>query len=150
MNLSLIDAFVRRHPLVGLDSMVFIYHAMGPPRYGDASARVLEILKRAPGSGCTSTVSLAEVMVHPLRIGSAPLVARYRLLLRDNQLVALLPITPRVAEQAAGLRAYHGLRLADALQLAAVTLAGATGFITNDASFRRVAVPEVLLLSDVV
>lgn len=149
MSLRDIDAFFSRHRLVGLDSMVFLYQAQGLAPYASACARVFEILTQSPGVGCTSTVTLPEVLVRPLRAGRLDLVHRYRMLLSDSAIVGVLPVTESVAERAALLRAQQGLRLADALQLAAVTLAGATGFITNDAIFRRVRTPEVLMLDDV-
>lgn len=150
MNLSHIDDFFGRHGLVGLDSMVFIYQAQDSPRYGEVCARIFELLAKQPGTGCTSTISLAEVLVLPLRARRFDLVDRYHQLLVVSDVVAVLPVTDSVAEQAAALRALHDLRLADALQLAAAGLAGATGFITNDASYRRVKSVEVLLLQELV
>ena len=48
----------------------------------------------------------------------------------------------------ARLRAEHHLRTPDALQAATALVSNATGFISNDAAFRRVAGLEVIVLDD--
>ena len=53
-----------------------------------------------------------------------------------------------MADIAARLHAKHHLRNPDALQAATVIQAHATGLVTNDAGFRRVAAFETLLLEE--
>ena len=60
------------------------------------------------------------------------------------------PLTLVVADRAAQLRADHGLRTRDAIQLATAVAAGATGFVTNDLSFRCVTGIDILVLDDLV
>ena len=79
----------------------------------------------------------------------------------DNQyakdLYALLSTYPHlewvppdleIASIAAQFRARFGLRTVDALQTATALQSGATCLISNDASFRRVADLETILLDD--
>ncbi|MFQ6134170.1 MAG: type II toxin-antitoxin system VapC family toxin [Armatimonadota bacterium] len=150
MSLRDLDAFFSRHALVGLDTMVFVYQAQRLAPYDRVCARIFDALARSPGMGCTSTISLAEVLVKPMQAGRLDLAHRYRTLMAHSAILTMLPVTESVAERAALLRAQHGLRLADALQLAATALAGATGFVTNDAIFRRIQTPEILMLDDMV
>jgi predicted nucleic acid-binding protein len=60
--------------------------------------------------------------------------------------VALLSWTRCAAE----LRASYRLRPADALQVAACLVYGATAFLTNDRDLRRIGDLQVLLLEDFV
>jgi len=67
----------------------------------------------------TSMVTLVEVLVHPIRSGRADL---------------------------ARLRAIHGLRTPDAIQLATAIRNGATSFLTNDLSLPIVPGLSILTL----
>ena len=53
-----------------------------------------------------------------------------------------------IAVLAARLRAQHNLRTPDAIQAATALSAEATGFISNDKDFKRVAGVDVLVLAD--
>jgi predicted nucleic acid-binding protein len=75
-------------------------------------------------------------------------VQRYRDLLTHGPHLTLVEITPAVAEQAAELRAHHGIRLPDACQLAGALQRGATHFVTNDKGLRRVTRLKVLILAE--
>jgi predicted nucleic acid-binding protein len=46
--------------------------------------------------------------------------------------LAALPLGEEIAEEAARLRASHGIKTPDAIQLATAKAAGATWFLTND------------------
>jgi predicted nucleic acid-binding protein len=54
----------------------------------------------------------------------------------------------KLAEAAALIRARHGFRLPDALQIAAAIDGDTTLFITNDARLKKLDTIEVLVLSD--
>jgi len=93
---------------------------------------------------------MGEVLVKPLRVGDRAAAAEYRRLLTAFPNLRLLDVTQGIAESAARIRAAHGLALPDAVQIATALAAGATGFISNDADFKRVKEIEVLLLDEVV
>jgi predicted nucleic acid-binding protein len=63
--------------------------------------------------------------------------------------LSIVEIDRPVAGHAAYLRAKHGIRTPDALQIAAALARGATGFIGNDETVRRVQGIEVLLLDEI-
>lgn len=107
--------FIERHPSRG---------AKLRPFFAAAERREFRMV--------TSLVTLLEVLVHPLRHGRADLAREYRdILLRSPSLTAL-HIGERVAMEAARLRALHGMKTPDAIQLATAKIAGATWFLTND------------------
>jgi predicted nucleic acid-binding protein len=92
----------------------------------------------------TSTLTLTEVLVHPLRSGNVELACQYRDILLDQENLITVPISVEIAEVAAQLRARQNLRTPDAIQIATAMGEGATFFLTNDA--RLAAVPDLKVL----
>ena len=92
----------------------------------------------------TSTVTLLEVLVHPLRNNNRELATEYRDILLNSRLMTL-EVSNAIAEQAAGLRAAHNIRTPDAIQISAALNAGATHFLTND--IRLPEIPSIQILS---
>ncbi|HKI38570.1 MAG TPA: PIN domain-containing protein [Gemmataceae bacterium] len=135
--------------VIGLDTAPLIYYLEGHPDWGPL-VRPLFDTRIIPGTNVavTATITLAEVLVKPLRSGRADLVASYRTFLTGTPHLSLAAITSGVAEQGADFRARYGLRLPDACQVAAALAARATLFVTNDAQFRRVRELTVVVLSD--
>ena len=80
----------------------------------------------------TSSVTLLEVLVKPLREGQTGVAKQYRDILTTASGIALFDITSAIAEQAAQLRAKYNLRTPDAIQLATCIEIGADYFLSND------------------
>ena len=81
-----------------------------------------------------STITLAEILVGPLRRGQDTLARRYERALAGFEVV---PVSAEVAATAARLRATSGLRLPDALQAATAIECGAVALVTHDRDFSR-------------
>jgi predicted nucleic acid-binding protein len=81
-----------------------------------------------------TTVTIADVLAGPLRVGEESLTARYRGLLESWRVIDL---TAAVAERAARLRARLGLKLADAVQAASAFVLHADALVTHDRDFER-------------
>lgn len=92
----------------------------------------------------TSTVTLLEVLVHPLRSNNRELATEYRDILLNSRLMTL-EVSNAIAEQAAQLRATHNIRTPDAIQISAALNAGATHFFTND--IRLPEIPSIQIFS---
>jgi predicted nucleic acid-binding protein len=99
-------------------------------------------------SGVTSVVTLAEVLVHPLRRGDLVQHQQYYDLLLNTNHLDTLPITAELAEEAAELRARYNLQTADALQIAVALQEGCEAFLTNDTALSRVTELRVLVLDE--
>lgn len=82
-----------------------------------------------------TTVTIAEVLTGPLRLGEEGLARRYRAVLQSWQVVGL---DLDIAESAARLRATSRLKLADALQAASALAINAVALVTHDQDFARV------------
>lgn len=148
--MSLLARVPEQH-VIGLDTAPFIYSLEAHPLYGPLLKPFFELrVKTGVNTVVTSAVTLAEVLVHPLRCQKVDLVARYRSLLTRGRNVVLVSIDPRIAERAAELRAAYGIRLPHAFQIAASLEHGATHFLTNDARLKRVTALTVLVLDDYV
>lgn len=143
-----LDAFLRRHHRVGLDTSPFIYHIEEHPRYHPVVNPLFAWLEHGGGEGVTSTVTMLEVLVQPYRVGNLGRVAKFYELLSQFPRLSWQPPTLAVADCAAQLRAQFSLKTPDSIQAATALEARATGFLCNDAVFARVPGLEVLLIDD--
>lgn len=148
-TVTTVSQAVRGITRLGIDSAPLIYLVERHPAYGPL---VREIVARAVAGDLelvTSTLTLTEVLTHPIRIGAHEIAAVYREVLLRSPHLAVIPIDERVAEEAARLRAVHLLRTPDAIQLAATRVAGCGAFLTNDSDLSRAAAEiSVVQLAD--
>jgi predicted nucleic acid-binding protein len=93
-------------------------------------------------------ITLTEVLTQPFKLGNTRLEQEYRDILLYSREFRLLPITSRIAESAADLRARYNLRTPDALHVAAGIDARGDTFLTNDTGMKRVTEIAVLLLDE--
>lgn len=133
-----------RGKTVGLDTAPLIYFIEENPTYLEAAKLFFEAMDRSDFTVITSTVTLLEVLVHPLRGNNTALAAEYRDILLNSKLITV-EVSSTIAEQAARLRAAHNIRTPDAIQISAALNAGATHFFTND--IRLPKIPAIKILS---
>lgn len=143
-----LGAFLRRNRRIALDTSVFIYQLELHPRYAVFTDDIFAWLERPGHKAVTSTITMTELLVQPYRERAEERVDRFYALLSTYPNLEWVAPDLHTADIAARLRATHRLRTPDALQAATAVRAGATGLITNDASFERVEVFESLLLDD--
>jgi predicted nucleic acid-binding protein len=136
------------HFIIGVDTSPFIYLWEQHPRFFPLSETLFRYLKRPEVKGITSVITLIETCVHPQRQGRPDLVAAYERALLSSQQVQMLPIDTALARHAVILRASYGIRVPDALQLAAAIEAGATLFVSNDSRLSKVQEIPVILLDN--
>lgn len=129
---------------VGLDTAPLIYFIEENPAYIEAVRPFFEAMDRGDFLVVTSTVTLLEVLVHPLRSNNKKLAEEYRDILLNSGLMTM-EVTSSIAEQAAQLRAAHNIRTPDAIQISAALEAGATHFFTND--IRLPDIPSLNIIS---
>ncbi len=141
-------AFLRRHKRIGLDTSIFIYHVEASTTYGNCVASIFSWLEGPGAQAVTSTVTMVELLVHPYRAADLDRVNQFYALLSTYPHLEWIPPTLPLADQAARLRATHGLKAPDAIQAATALGANALGFISNDPAFKRVRDLDVLLVDD--
>ena len=94
----------------------------------------------------SSTVTLLEVLVLPIRQGNLKLARAYRDILLHSQGLTLLPVSSAIAERAAQLRAQFRIKTPDALHVATALDAGAGFFVTNDDKLPTIPGIEIIAL----
>jgi predicted nucleic acid-binding protein len=134
-----------RGKTVGLDTAPLIYFIEENPTYLEVAKLFFEAMDRGDFTVVTSTVTLLEVLVHPLRSNNAELAEEYRDILLNSKLMTV-GVSSTIAEQAARLRAAHNIRTPDAIQISAALNAGATHFFTNDIKLPDIADIRILSL----
>lgn len=138
------------HTTIGLDTNPFIYLFEHHPRYFPLIEELFSYLKSPGVQGVTSIITLIETCVQPQRDGRDDLVKIYEQTLLNSQQVHMYNIDAALARRAIQLRAQHGIRVPDALQVGAALEHGATLFITNDRRLKKVTELPALILDDYV
>jgi|HubBroStandDraft_5_1064220.scaffolds.fasta_scaffold101169_2 predicted nucleic acid-binding protein len=136
--------------VVGLDTAPLIYLIEENSAYLPIVRPFFEGVDRGEFRVITSVVTLAEVLVHPMREGDHDLADQYRRILLQAKHVVTLPVSEAIAEQAAELRARHGLRMPDAIQLATAVSGGATSFLTNDTQLPSLPSLNIMVLNNLI
>lgn len=135
---------VGQSAVVYLDANILIYLAEGAVEYQDAVEAQLRTLGAVSPRFITSELSLAEVLVHPLRTNNKALIAVYEELFAS--FVRSETVSREVLYLAAQLRAdTPSQRMPDAIHVATATLAGAEVFLTGDQGIKNV--PGTMALS---
>ena len=132
-----VNALLVRHAgqPVYFDTNIFIYVLGNNPRYAPLSLQLLQACADGILVGLTGDASLAELLVKPLQTNDAKGVAIVHELLQGDGAVTLVSHTRTAFERTAQLRAAHGLKMVDALQLATAIEVGAVCMVSNDRQF---------------
>ena len=133
---------------IGLDTAPLIYFIEQNSTYLENVRAFFIAMGRGEFRVVTSTLTLTEVLVHPLRSGNEELAREYRDIIFDQAHLTTFPVSAAIAERAAHLRASHNLRTPDAIQIATAIEEGATVFLTNDARLPVIVDLKMLVLND--
>ncbi len=129
---------------VAVDTAVFIYFIEEHPKYLPIIAPLFGEVASGDRELVTSALTLLEVLVVPYRVGDLPLAERYQAVLTRSRGLHMVEIDRGQLRTAAQIRAAHGIRTPDALQLAAAFSAKCGVFLTNDR--RLPALPRLRIL----
>lgn len=97
----------------------------------------------------TSELTLAEVLVKPLKDRLPAIQQAYKIFLTPTLALNVVAVGREILEDAAQLRATTKLKLPDAIHLATALRQQCDSFLTNDDVFRTLHLPQVKMLSDV-
>jgi len=84
----------------------------------------------------TSELTLAEVLVGPLKANDAKLAAQYEEFLTTDEVLEVVPIDRAILLESARIRALYGGRTPDAIHCATALHTECTGLLSSDAGFR--------------
>lgn len=127
--------------LVLVDSAPIIYTLEANGKF---AARFAPLFQRHANGEillAVTTITIAEVLTGPLKMGEEALAKRYRAVLEAWQVV---DFTGDIAESAARLRGKYGLKLPDAIQAASALAINADALVTHDRDFAKVRGLRVL------
>lgn len=133
--------------LLAIDSAPLIYFIERHPQFGPPMSEVGARLDSGRLRAVAATLTLTEVLTQPLRLNRQDVAAAYRRILEQHAAVRLVDLDPTIAALAAELRARHGLKTPDAVQLATAIAAGCDAFLTNDTGLSRVTEIRVIQLA---
>jgi len=137
-----------RGSTIALDTMVFIYLFEEDENYIDTVKAIFESIEKGGLEAITSTITVVECLIKPLKKDDFPLVAKYRTAFRNFPNLEVIPVSMEVAEKAASIRARYGLKTPDSIQIAAGVLGKVRTFLTNDLDFKEIEGIKVIQLSD--
>lgn len=145
--MGLIEALAGRRTY--LDANVFIYAFEGHAVFASPLQALFATGLGGPAL-VTSELTLAEVLVRPLREGRVDLTTLYHRRLHPQPGLTVAPVARAVLVEAARLRAaFPTLRLPDAIHAATASLHGCGVLLTNDTRLATVPGVAVVLLSEV-
>jgi predicted nucleic acid-binding protein len=127
--------------VVGLDTAPLIYFIEQNPDYLKIDRKEFRVV--------TSTLTLTEVLVHPLRNGNAQLAQQYQNILLNQDNFTTFSVSAEIAKLAAEVRATSNLRTPDAIQIATAIIKGADFVLTNDISWRNLPHLQVIVLDEI-
>lgn len=134
--------------IIGLDTMVFIYHFEKNQIYSPLTFSIFESLEKGNFKGITSILTLLEILVKPKKENNLLLIERYKLLLETFPNLQVQEINENIADIASTLRANYNINTPDAIQIATSIEGKADMFITNDETLKKISEIKVLLLSE--
>jgi predicted nucleic acid-binding protein len=149
LGVARLDAFLRRHHRIALDTPIFIYQLQDHPRYVGLTDRVFSWLEQSGGRAVTSTITMTELLVQPYRNRDQRRVDEFYGLLSAYPNLGWIAPTLAIADTAARICAVHRLRTPDALEAATALQANISGLITNDPVFKRVTGLDAMILDDI-
>ncbi len=124
-----------RQATVVVDTAPFIYVLEDHPEFAPLFIGLFEAAAARELQIALSTVTLAEVLTGPYKVGMTALAKRYE---KSFSAYTLVSVSPTIAVLAAQLRAQYRLKLPDAIQLATALDVGATAFVTHDRDYSAV------------
>ena len=149
MGVKALGEVLSRCRMLMLDTMVFSYHLSGHQSYTSLTSAILRAVESGAVAGLTSTITLAELLTRAAQAKDLQALRDYEMYLTNFPNLKLAPLDAAVAREAALVRAATGLRMPDAIQVAAARINGADTIVTNDRVWiGKVARPALLILDD--
>ena len=134
--------------LLGIDTAPIIYFIEKRDPYYAKMQTVVSAITNGSIAAYSSTMTLTEVLVQPLKVNNSALVEEYEDVLLNSPNFSLMPIDVTVSRAAARLRAQHNLKTPDAIQVATAIESQCEAFLTNDIGLKRVKELQILVLDE--
>jgi predicted nucleic acid-binding protein len=136
------------HQRVYLDANIIIYVVEDVAPYAEHARSLLHAMASGTVEAVTSELTLAEVLVGPLRAGNESIGNAYTTFLYRSIGLVTMEVSREILVAAGELRAATSLRLPDAFHGATARRAGCTAFLTNDERLKSIPGIATVLLKD--
>ena len=133
---------------VFLDTAPLIYFIEGNSEYQGILIDLFRLNDEKYFQFQTSSITLLEVMVKPLREGETEVAREYKEILTNSRGIEIFDITTAIALKAAEIRAKYNVRTPDALQLATAIECKSDFFLTNDLRIKALAEVKIIMISE--
>ena len=138
-----------KHSRIMFDTAPIIYFIEEHKDFGAIMDDMFKLIIGNPEyHAFSSTITITEVLVQPLRQIKLDIVKKYRKFLLSSTDFLIYPVDSLIAEKAAELRAQYEIRTPDAIQLATAIENKGTLFVTNDTRLKRVKEVEILIIGE--
>jgi predicted nucleic acid-binding protein len=134
-----------KNKLIFLDTAPLIYFIESHSVYQHTLKSMFEQNDDGLFRFITSSLTLLEVLVKPLKDGRLDIVESYRNILINSEGIDIIEVNNTTAIKAAHLRAKYNIHTPDAIQLATACEFGVDYFFTNDLHLK--IVQEITLLT---
>lgn len=132
-----------------IDTAPLIYYIEGHSNYKEKLIELFKANHNGEINFQTSTLTILEVLVQPLRLKKLKLANQYEEILTNSANLVVFDIDIEISIQAAKLRANYNLKTPDSIQIASAIEKNADFFLTNDKDLTRVNEIEVLTLDKI-
>lgn len=137
-----------KNAIVFLDTAPLIYFIEGHSEYQEVLERLFKLNDENYFKFLTSSITLLEVLVKPIRDGETEIVEQYKTILTNAAGIDIFDITSQIAAKAAEVRSTYNIRTPDALQVATAIERKADYFLTNDFRLKNVTEIKVITIAD--
>ncbi|MEP6949828.1 MAG: PIN domain-containing protein [Ginsengibacter sp.] len=131
-----------------MDTAPLIYFIEGNSEYQEKLENLFRLNDEGYFKFLTSSITLLEVLVKPLRDGETKIVEQYKTILRNAEGIDIFDITATIAIRAAEIRAKYNSRTPDALQVATAIVRNADYILTNDVRLKAITEIKVITIAD--
>ena len=131
-----------------IDTAPLIYLIEGEEDFATSVEKQLMQWIEAEENLATSTLTLLELLVVPMKQENKHLVQKYRALLQDILSEPLIPLSETISEMAAQIRGVTGFKTPDSIQLATALYSGADIFYTNDKRLSKFSDIKILTIEE--
>ncbi|MGF1586106.1 MAG: type II toxin-antitoxin system VapC family toxin [Bacteroidales bacterium] len=134
--------------IIYIDTAPFIYFIEGHSRYHETLLEMFELNAEGKVFFQTSTLTLLEVLVQPIKLQKLNLAKEYEKIITTSSNIEIFDIDIEISKKAAEIRAEFNFRTPDAIQIATGIIHGADFFFTNDLNLKKASGIEILILQE--